>query len=222
LDGCSAAWNQITGALLPIQTIIFDCYTQLFGPFEGLGAPCASNSDCFFGASCVLEYGKCNQTLETLVECWADSIDSEVVTTVAQIMFNYWEVPELAQLDNFVDQLTLRYVKPLCWGPACLQYRPRYDYVLAQSACSDPCTVANITLQCTDPDPINCPVDEICPPIDDTWCPRVFHFVDTYDNVNCVQEYGCNWMPCDTMDPVTCQTTCLADQSPLCMDCTSM
>lgn len=156
----SDTW-QAAGNIIEAKEFIFQCATRLFGPFDMLGVPCSSNSDCFYGAKCDLAHEKCAHTVDHLMACFLEAADKDKI--IGQSLFNFWNIPEAVTPEKLDRAIRDRFLKPFCTGPGSLDFRAHYDYnLIAATACNDPCTAAGIVVKCLNKDPISCPKDDIC------------------------------------------------------------
>eukprot|EP01127_Copromyxa_protea_P022669 TRINITY_DN8269_c0_g1_i5.p1 TRINITY_DN8269_c0_g1~~TRINITY_DN8269_c0_g1_i5.p1 ORF type:complete len:1542 (+),score=155.75 TRINITY_DN8269_c0_g1_i5:66-4691(+) len=217
--GCNAAWTKTASeASFSAQKIFWECAVKLWGPFDMTGIPCKTDNDCYFGAACDLVHETCVHDQFHFLAC----ISSPGAAVTGQLLMNLWNAGELLDTETFVNEVTKRFSKPMCTGPDSTVYRPHYDYIpVGDNICSDPCTDQNIVISCLSTDPTHCPKDDICKPFDFVWCDRQFIYKNETLNDACLEEKKCNWMSCGSLNQENCREACLADTTPMCLDCTT-
>jgi hypothetical protein len=226
--GCQPAFSREASITLSKQLPLFtyECKIAIEGA-DLLGSVCASDSDCWYNATCTPTTKRCAHTAEDVIRCMSEKISFNTALN----LFAIWEISERPSALALMDAFRSRWVKNICVGPRASNYRRGYHWDLIERYCRDDCLYAGDEPYCVDPADARtptCPLKTYCDRAATT-APCYRYWKPTYDNPSlCASNQICNWKlnntwPCEQgfHDTVQCQVACESGSaSPdVCLDC---
>ena len=202
VTGCSSQFLSSASIQVKanLESPLSTCLNRLFTT-DLRNIRCLSDSDCVSPAMCNMSTLLCNHTMDELIICVSNTLDSNVARALYGI---YGADPSLeVSAANTYQLIANNDYEVQCSGEGSIAFITSYHYEKLDSNCKDSCA----TPICLD---ANCAVPDNCnSAVTPSACDR--HWVLVLgNNQTCLDYLRCNWAVCDdTMLPATCEAMCL-------------
>ena len=224
-QGCMTAFNR--QASLDRSDVLLAFTYQCKEKIQGSdleGSVCATDADCVNGASCNTTFKRCNHTVDDVIDCMANLVDSDTALNLF-IGWGIYDKPDVARLKV---EFKNRWVQNVCTGPNALKYRKGFHYTLVDPTYPDECTAEGLEPFCVDISKSrspSCVIPSLCDKTIDASASFRFWQPVYEDNTGCASSKICNWRsesfyPCPDSFVGDCEARCVnASMGSICLDC---
>ena len=216
---------------LDLLSFTYQC-KQLVEGADLLSARCTSSAQCWNGAACMPTTGRCNHTVDDVLNCMATKVDQ----STALGLFSAWGITGEPTPSGLFDAFKAHWVRTQCTGPNAPEYREGFHYGIMAPGCVDDCLLDNLEPFCVDASLSRtsaCLINSMCDHSvnsSSAVCFRNWKPVSE-DPLGCTTRNGiCNWRsnttyPCphgaDSSTLATCEANCLNGSTYACLDCSN-